>query len=164
MQLAEALDSLGPVIVYCPAHLRDGTLRGGRDRRELERRDVERSRRRQGADRYLLETLDAAGRALWLTTGIATLMLWAALAATREPFAAHYVSVIFVPGVLAVYSTIARAQLNGKNLLIPFAVAAIACGCVTNYLMYQPLAKAGDWKRVASFVMASESDHQESVN
>ncbi|MBC5805459.1 MAG: hypothetical protein DLM53_03335 [Candidatus Eremiobacter antarcticus] len=107
-----------------------------------------------------LKQLDVSGRALWLTTGIATLMLWAALAATREPFAAHYVSVIFVPAVLAVYSTIARAQLNGKNLLAPFAIAAIVCGCVTNYSLYRPLGKAGDWKRVASFVMASESDHQ----
>lgn len=98
--------------------------------------------------------------ALVIWTAVTGLMLALAVHATRQPFSDRYASGVFLSVVLAGASAFADVRIAGRSPLGAWAVAAVLFGIASSAVEFKPLAKDGDWARVASFVMAQESPGQ----
>lgn len=97
---------------------------------------------------------------LWLFTAIISALLLAALYVTKEPFGVRYVFLIFVPVMLAVFCSIMSARKFSLQLLTGWTALLLVCSTLLMVQTYAPLAKKGDWRRVAAFLVATEKPNE----
>lgn len=102
--------------------------------------------------------------ALWSTVLAALLAITVLLDATDLAIRANrYVFPIFIPALLslfAAFSLIQSARVRQRSLVLWFSVILIPFYFTSLVLTYAPLAKPGDWQRVASYIMANEHPNQ----
>ncbi|WP_088890101.1 glycosyltransferase family 39 protein [Leptolyngbya ohadii] len=107
-------------------------------------------------------TVQAQHQALWIGTLVIGLLLAAFLTKTSTATEERYVYPLLVPsilGFLCVLSLIQSGAVRRSGLRIWAGV--IACFfTVSLFTIYSPLAKTGDWHRVASYLTATEQSNQ----
>jgi hypothetical protein len=111
---------------------------------------------------YILKRGDNRGNgvAAWTIALVSCVVLALAFYATHEPFGFRYVFIAFVAVIVALLVTLAELQGRLKYVAAVWAVI-YAAGAVTQlYSTYQPLARGGDWIRVAAFLEATERPNQ----
>lgn len=102
--------------------------------------------------------------ALWSTAGVSLLAIALLLDVTNLAIRANrYVFPVFIPALLGIFTAFSLIQSRRRRrriltlwfgtILIPFYLISLA-------LTYAPLAKPGDWQRVASYIMANEHPNQ----
>jgi hypothetical protein len=96
-------------------------------------------------------------KVIWIVGGIATSIFVVVLAVSGEPVQQRYVTMLFFPVILAVFSAVASlwaARPNAAALaLAGLALASYAFSMVGEY---RDLEKAGDWNLTAAYLQANE--------
>ena len=84
----------------------------------------------------------------------------ATLVLTHQQITSRYAAVMFVPFGLAVYGILANSSPVSRFAVPVWTVLMLLLSAGTLYQTYEPLAKAGDWQRVASYITAHEQPQQ----
>jgi uncharacterized membrane protein len=99
--------------------------------------------------------------AVWFALGIAALTFALAESLTRTPIANRYATFLLAPTMVSVFAIFAllgqRARLAS---LAAWTALALLASVITLYVTYRPLAKTGDWIRVAEYIERAESPNQ----
>ena len=98
--------------------------------------------------------------AAWTIALVSCVLLVLAFYATHEPFGYRYMFVTFVPVMIALLVTLAALQRSQKYAMVAWAVIFVVASFSQLYSTYQPLAKSGDWIRVAAFLESAEKHNQ----
>jgi hypothetical protein len=94
-------------------------------------------------------------RLSWWIAAVSLVLLWAGMAATREIFAPRYVFTVFVPVVMGLVTFL--ASLPAARLWFAvYSLAFVAASVASMRTTYAPMAKEGDWARVAAYITARE--------
>jgi len=104
--------------------------------------------------------LDAGARTAWIVATVTGLMLAIAFWATKEPFSYRYLFIVFAPVMLAAIATLADLQERLRHAIISWATVFVLASLATVFVSYRPLAKGGDWMRVAAYLERSERPGQ----
>jgi len=102
----------------------------------------------------------AAAIVAWTIAITSCSALVVALWATKEPFGFRYVFVSFIPVMLALLASLELVQQRIRYAMVAWTVVFLAGALATGYATYRPLAKPGDWRRVAAFVESAERPNQ----
>ncbi len=96
---------------------------------------------------------------LWITTAILSLCFLVVLRLTgAELFLPQHTAALFLPITLIVFSII--MAIGGKRGLILWSLFALLFNVSSLWVQYAPMAKSGDWSRVASYLVANENAGQ----
>ena len=97
--------------------------------------------------------------AAWTITFV-VFILFVALFKTVGPefLGPQHTAIFFVPTILSEFIII--KDIPKKNTLIIWTVITIFFYSTNLYIIYKPMAKLGDWERVASYIMATEKPSQ----
>jgi hypothetical protein len=94
-------------------------------------------------------------RLSWWIAAVSLVLLWAGMAATHEIFAPRYVFTVFVPVVMGAITFL--ASLPAARLwFVVYSLAFVAASVASMRTTYAPMAKEGDWARVAAYITARE--------
>jgi len=99
------------------------------------------------------------GRVPCVIAAVGTICLFITMAITKEPFAARYVYILFVPLVFAWLAVLASLR-HARTIAIIWLIAFVICSAMSLQFTYSALAKKGDWQRVATFIMGSEQPNE----
>ncbi|HEV2908322.1 MAG TPA: glycosyltransferase 87 family protein, partial [Candidatus Eremiobacteraceae bacterium] len=92
---------------------------------------------------------------------VASIAFAAALTYTQQPLANRYVAFLFVPLMAAGYAAFSAFDNYVRRALAAVALGvALLAGGVSLLYEYGPIAKTGDWSRVASYLMHQEQPDQ----
>ena len=92
---------------------------------------------------------------------VASIAFAAALTYTQQPLANRYVAFLFVPLMAAGYAAFSAFDNYVRRALAAVALGvALLAGGVSLVYEYGPIAKTGDWYRVASYLMHQEQPDQ----
>jgi len=95
--------------------------------------------------------------ALTWAVGAAGVAFAMTLSLTREPLAIHYVAFLLVPFLAFLFAAFAAFDsIVQRRLAHIWLALGISASLITLAVDYTPLAKTGDWYRVASYVMRAE--------
>jgi len=111
---------------------------------------------------YILRHAESRTNAVaaWTIAFVSCGLLVLAFYATHEPFGYRYMFVTFVPVTIVFLVTLAELQRSQKYAVAAWAVIFVVASFSQLYSTYQPLAKAGDWIRVAAFLESAEKPNQ----
>jgi len=98
--------------------------------------------------------------AAWTIVLVSCVLLVVAFHATHEPFGYRYMFVTFAPIMIALLVTIAELQRIRKYAVAAWSVIFVVASFTQLFSTYQPLAKGGDWIRVAAFLELEEKPNQ----
>jgi len=101
----------------------------------------------------------ASDLALWTMTAVVNLFLFAALHLTAESLVDMRHTANFFPLLMLSMFAVFTLTMRRKLLFIPVLILAVF-HTSTLFLTYAPLAKPGDWVRVASYIEAWEQPGQ----
>ena len=104
--------------------------------------------------------LQPARALLWAISCVMAVALVAAFFITKEPFGVRYAFIVFVPLVLAALAEFAALEGRRRWAAAVWLILFVPCALVTLVNTYAPLAKTGDWQRVAAFIQANERSDQ----
>lgn len=97
--------------------------------------------------------------ALWTILSISTLAFLLLLhVAGESALQDRHVAMLFLPTILSAFGVLALAA-RSRGLALAMAIA-LFFNAISLYEMYRPMAKSGDWNRVASYLMAEEKPGQ----
>lgn len=103
--------------------------------------------------------LTPAAISLWITTAVLSLCLLGVLRLTGvELFLPQHTASLFLPITLIVFSIV--TTLIGKRGLILWSLFALLFNVSSLCVQYTPMAKSGDWSRVASYLVTNEKAGQ----
>ncbi|HEV2037834.1 MAG TPA: glycosyltransferase family 39 protein, partial [Candidatus Eremiobacteraceae bacterium] len=106
-------------------------------------------------------TLRVERMALWVISIVSAVCIVAIVFVTREPsFGQRYVFIFFIPFILAIVAQLASARRAQQFVLVGWLIVMLAGSAMSLFRAYGPMAKAGDWHRVADYIMASERPGQ----
>jgi 4-amino-4-deoxy-L-arabinose transferase-like glycosyltransferase len=97
--------------------------------------------------------------AIWtITATVALLFVLTARASGEKLLLIRHTTVMFLPVVLLAFSI---AQLSGRKIvLVIWALLMLSFSLSFLYVRYKPMAKDGDWQRVASYLQSAEGPDQ----
>ena len=88
---------------------------------------------------------------------VASIAFAAALAFTQQPLANRYIAFLFIPAVTCAYALFSAFDNYVRRALAGAALGvALIAGMISLVVEYSPIAKTGDWHRVAAYVMHQE--------
>jgi hypothetical protein len=88
---------------------------------------------------------------------VASIAFAAALAVTQQPLANRYIAFLFIPAVTCAYALFSAFDNYVRRALAGAALGvALIAGMISLFVEYSPIAKTGDWHRVAAYVMHQE--------
>jgi hypothetical protein len=98
---------------------------------------------------------------LWTITLTCALCLVTVVFLAKEPsFGQRYVFIFFIPFMLAILAQLASLKGNQRVILMGWMAILLVGSIATLYTTYRPLAKPGDWRRVAAYIMSAERPGQ----
>ena len=98
--------------------------------------------------------IDSREMALWTITIVMALMFTAVLRSTGEMLLQlRHTAVLFLPTIFFTFSIILR--IDKRRALAAWALIIFLFYATSLYVVYRPVAKSGDWNRVASYLTAS---------
>ena len=110
--------------------------------------------------RYRRSAQQAHGM-IWMTYGCTVLLYGAIAIVTQLQLSVRYLSVLYLLEVLAVFAVISLLPRRSRRQFLGFVVPIIFVFNLTSLgATYQPLAKQGDYARVAEYLMAHEQPEQ----
>jgi hypothetical protein len=99
-------------------------------------------------------------RTAWTIAIVTCVALALAFKVTKEPFGFRYMFVAFAPIMTAALVTLGDLQRRFRYAVPIWMAVFIVGGLPTLFSTYQPLAKGGDWIRVAAFLESAEEPNQ----
>ncbi len=104
---------------------------------------------------FILSLRNPELRLGWWIAAVSLALLWAGMAATHEIFAPRYVFTVFVPVVMGAVTFL--ASLPAARLwFVVYSLVFVAASVASMRTTYAPMAKEGDWARVAAYITAWE--------
>jgi hypothetical protein len=105
------------------------------------------------------KSITAGHVAVWTIFAVLCFLYTVALFLTEEGLMqARHTAGLFLVTLLFIFSVI--TALGSRRILTAWALLCALFYGLFLYTFYRPLAKPGDWLRVASFISASEKEHQ----
>ncbi|HEV2878345.1 MAG TPA: hypothetical protein VGW96_02085 [Candidatus Eremiobacteraceae bacterium] len=96
----------------------------------------------------------------WTIAIVTCVALALAFKVTKEPFGFRYMFVAFAPIMTAALVTLGDLQRRFRYVVLIWMAVFIVGSLPTLFSTYQPLAKGGDWIRVAAFLESAEEPNQ----
>ena len=98
---------------------------------------------------------------LWAISIVSATCLVVIVFVTRQPsFGQRYAFIFFVPFILAIVAQLASVRRHRRLVLAGWLIVMLVGSAVSLFTIYRPMARAGDWHRVADYIMASERPGQ----